>query len=543
MSVERLNYFRYQFLQENDFQDEQGYHLSMRRRHNRDFHTFGRVRGLDLIFVPGERHVTISPGTAVDSLGREIVVESNTDVDLQAFAGKTVYLVLAYKEDLTHPPVQAGVAGNFTRTTESFQTNVYWVTTPNWDTSLELVLGKITLNAMPPDGAVTNIDFSERIEAGAKIGQADLPALRFTVPTHGGADWPEMHGTHLTAPGSGVQGINVDAAVTDFSGSVTVHRNVTVAGDLTVQGVVNKTNDLEVKDNIIRVNKYEPPTATPAPVDGGLEVYRGGTAPNAQIIWDETADRWKVGVVGTLDLVARIPDVDARFDPTTGHKHTGVAGDGPALSHANLTNIAGADPTSSDLVLNKHISNAQGKKWQDHVNIIAGNPHGTTAAGVGALAATDYGFTNSFAAQVGFNQTQANGAASTIATTFRPKFLWVTGAVNAFLGAQWYGSGFSAYADLRGATFIQRSSGADIWRLVAIPYWNTVARADFNVAGAAFFDLTVTPNRREYLTVTVSAITNTSLTLTLGRQVLSTATVSYAALANFSIVLNVLCFG
>src|SRR5262249_38258813 len=153
MAVQRLNYFHYQFLQEQDFKDEQSYHVAMRRRHNSEFHTWGRVRGLDVSFVAGERKVTISPGTAVDSLGREIVVESNLEVDLQSHPGETVYVTIAYKEENTDPSTQPGVAGTPTRTTESFQTPRVFpgASAPSWDTSLDLVLARVTLNANPPD--------------------------------------------------------------------------------------------------------------------------------------------------------------------------------------------------------------------------------------------------------------------------------------------------------------------------------------------------------------------------------------------------------
>lgn len=43
------------------------------------------------------------------------------------------------------------------------------------------------------------------------------------------------------------------------------------------------------------------------------------------------------------------------------------------------------DPTDTNTDTTKHLSNAQGKKWEDHVGVVAGNPHGTTAADVGAV--------------------------------------------------------------------------------------------------------------------------------------------------------------
>lgn len=46
--------------------------------------------------------------------------------------------------------------------------------------------------------------------------------------------------------------------------------------------------------------------------------------------------------------------------------------------HDQLLDIQGLDPTSTNTTKNKHVSNAQAKKWEDHVNLTSNaNPHGT----------------------------------------------------------------------------------------------------------------------------------------------------------------------
>ena len=531
MPVKRLNYFHYQFLQEQDFKDEQSYHVAMRRRHNSEFHTFGRVRGLDVTFVAGERRVRINPGTAVDSLGREIVVESNLDVDLTNHPGATVYLTIAHKEENTDASTQPGVAGTFTRTTESFHPPRISATAPT-DPSLDLILARITTNPSPPDGAVTALDFSDRTEAGAKIGQTDLPALRFMVPAHGSSEWPRIAGNNISGPGTGMQGLSVDSAVTAFTGSVSVAQTMTVQGDLNVQGVVNKVNDLEVKDNIIRVNKYEPPTATPVVVNGGLEVYRGGTAPNAQIIWDETVDAWRIGVATGLDTVV----TNARLNS---HNHDGVAGNGGIVSHASLSNIAPAVVTSTDAILNKHVSNLQTKKWEDHVNIAAGNPHGTTAAQIGALAASSYGFARGVPATISFSAAAANGAVQTVVTNFLTQFIWATGAIFATLGGRSFGTTISGYADLRNG--IQRGNGATIERTSVAPFWQIVPSTYSVLGGAQFSDRSVTPRRAENVAVHISVVSATTVQVQLLRG--SPSTTINSPITGLSVTLQILCLG
>ena len=81
MSVKRLNYFTHQFLREQDFKDEQDYHVAMRRRHNRIFHDWGVAEGLE-VQKTEERSITINPGTAVDREGREIVLLNSVIRDL-----------------------------------------------------------------------------------------------------------------------------------------------------------------------------------------------------------------------------------------------------------------------------------------------------------------------------------------------------------------------------------------------------------------------------------------------------------------------------
>lgn len=70
--IVRVRYFDRQFLQRQDFSDEQEYHVAMRRRHAIAGHSWGIVRGLTL--TPAERQVFVEPGLAVDGYGREVLL-------------------------------------------------------------------------------------------------------------------------------------------------------------------------------------------------------------------------------------------------------------------------------------------------------------------------------------------------------------------------------------------------------------------------------------------------------------------------------------
>ena len=99
--------------------------------------------------------------------------------------------------------------------------------------------------------------------------------------------------------------------------------NMTVHGDLTVKD----GNQVELGDQIILLNKGE--TGTPT-ADAGIEIRRG-TSANARVIWNESTDRWQVGIVGDMEDVATEGDLDGKASAVRG---TFVAGD---LSSGVLT--------------------------------------------------------------------------------------------------------------------------------------------------------------------------------------------------------------
>jgi len=72
-------------------------------------------------------------------------------------------------------------------------------------------------------------------------------------------------------------------------------------GNLTVEGTITyiNTQDLNVADNIITLNSDV--TGTPSE-NGGIEIKRG-TSTNASLLWDESNDVWKCGLVGSESII------------------------------------------------------------------------------------------------------------------------------------------------------------------------------------------------------------------------------------------------
>jgi hypothetical protein len=111
-TVERLRYYQRQFLGADDFEDQQTYHRSMRRRHNLAHHTCGIVTGLELVEVDKDgtedKDIYVQPGMAVDGFGREIFVFQPHKVDFGNFPppqlGQDVDVWIAYAEEAASRP-------------------------------------------------------------------------------------------------------------------------------------------------------------------------------------------------------------------------------------------------------------------------------------------------------------------------------------------------------------------------------------------------------------------------------------------------------
>ncbi|WP_379150972.1 tail fiber domain-containing protein [Paenibacillus sp. sgz5001063] len=131
---------------------------------------------------------------------------------------------------------------------------------------------------------------------------------------------------NLTTTGTLTTG-NLTAANAVISKDLTVTGNLTVNGDT----VTLNTATLEVEDNIIRVNKYTPQN-TPIVTNAGLEVFRGGTALPAQLLWDETADQWLAGLSNSLKAIEfkghthpEFSDLSGAFTVDSGNVGIGTA--------------------------------------------------------------------------------------------------------------------------------------------------------------------------------------------------------------------------
>ncbi len=88
-----------QLLLEDDFIDEQRFHVHARDAHNRELHGFGVVRGLELA-PAGERAVSIGKGIAIDRRGRQIELREPETLELAGLpAGARADVSIGYRTE------------------------------------------------------------------------------------------------------------------------------------------------------------------------------------------------------------------------------------------------------------------------------------------------------------------------------------------------------------------------------------------------------------------------------------------------------------
>ncbi|MDX2240710.1 MAG: hypothetical protein NW224_08515 [Leptolyngbyaceae cyanobacterium bins.302] len=170
-AIQRLNYFTSQFLIENDFQDEQSYHRSMRLRHNEHLHTPGVVDGLQVSQVPNTvNQIKVSTGMAIDQNGQEIVLLADSDPVTLNGVNTDVFVTIQYTELLDVPDTTSGLKDQYRRTTEKYEI-AGKTQLPQGETAI--VLARVTLNSSGSIAQINN-DIQERPSAGAKIAPKSI---------------------------------------------------------------------------------------------------------------------------------------------------------------------------------------------------------------------------------------------------------------------------------------------------------------------------------------------------------------------------------
>ena len=215
--------------------------------------------------------------------------------------GTNLYWTTARGEAMFDSKLAAADTGDLTE-----GTNLYW-TTARGEAMFDSKLAAADTDDLS-EGS-TNLYYTDT-RARASISVTDAGgdgSLAYNssngVITYTGPSAAEVQ-AHITA-GTGVSiasgVVSIGQAVETTSNvnfaSLQTTGNVTVGGDLTVNGTVTSVNSttVELGDNILLLNSGE--TGSPT-ANAGLEIERG-TVANVLFRWNETTDKWEVTQDGT----------------------------------------------------------------------------------------------------------------------------------------------------------------------------------------------------------------------------------------------------
>lgn len=108
-TLERVTFFSGELLTADDLTTLDTNNEALRWLHNATLHNWGVGYGLDVTGKRGATSVTVNPGYAIDSDGREIILSQSTSVPIPAVPGAssggaaTYYLVADYVDDADEP--------------------------------------------------------------------------------------------------------------------------------------------------------------------------------------------------------------------------------------------------------------------------------------------------------------------------------------------------------------------------------------------------------------------------------------------------------
>ncbi|BAY14146.1 hypothetical protein [Calothrix sp. NIES-2098] len=249
----RLRYFNGQFLNNDDFTDEQKYHLDRQRRHNRLLHTPGIAEGLEIIAECNSHHIEVRPGTAVDQQGRQIVLTTKEVRSLRDFGCGKVYVAISYHQE---PSDLATVgARDETRWHEHPKIEIL-AHSDDIEKGDRIPLACLVLG---DGGKIEHHHEHVRYYAGVRISpEVDLRKLTFSSKSVHCSCWPELHfgAAHRI----------------DLIGSLYVERHLGI-------GVENPKNRLDVKGGAVIGADYC--ERQEAPSDGLLVKGRVGIGNNS----------------------------------------------------------------------------------------------------------------------------------------------------------------------------------------------------------------------------------------------------------------------
>jgi hypothetical protein len=183
-----------------------------------------------------------------------------------------------------------------------------------------------TITIAGEDATTTNKGIASFADADFTVSSGAVSIKNVNLGTQTTGDYvANIQGTtnEITVSPTSGEGTTVTIGLPD---DVTITNNLNVGGDLNVTGSINTVNvtQVNITDNKINLNADMPEENAPS-ADAGIIVHRG-TEADAELLWNESTDRWQLGLVsGNYHDIAR--------------KYVTTIGDGSALTYTVTHNL------------------------------------------------------------------------------------------------------------------------------------------------------------------------------------------------------------
>lgn len=183
-----------------------------------------------------------------------------------------------------------------------------------------------TITIAGEDASTTNKGIASFADADFTIASGAVSIKNVNLGTQTTGDYvANIQGTtnEITVSPTSGEGTTVTIGLPD---DVTITNNLNVGGDLNVTGSINTVNvtQVNITDNKINLNADMPEENAPS-ANAGIIVHRG-TEADAELLWNESTDKWQLGLVsGNYHDIAR--------------KYVTTIGDGSALTYTVTHNL------------------------------------------------------------------------------------------------------------------------------------------------------------------------------------------------------------
>ncbi|APR87710.1 Flagellar hook-length control protein FliK [Minicystis rosea] len=255
--VSRLRYFNGQFLKEQDFIDEQKFHLGQAWRHQRLLHVSGVAAGLDVSVASNGTSILVAAGSAVDDAGRQILLSSSQTIAVPPGSGPWV-VEIAYAEQATNVADVSSPVQDFTRFSQSV--NPIAITST-------LSAGAVLLAELVISAGVVTVKLTKRKYSGVRLPDAGGGGIALRARGDVAVGWGQLEGSlsvlgalAVTGDVSAAAAVSVAGALTAngglavTGGNASVSNNLSVTGASTLTGVVNANGGLNGPNGTLNVN-------------------------------------------------------------------------------------------------------------------------------------------------------------------------------------------------------------------------------------------------------------------------------------------------